>query len=1760
MILSPLERARILLRALGGVGSGNFGHAGRPGEVGGSAVDVNSAAFKNWFANSKVVDNTGRPLRVYHGTPSNFDEFAGKRIWFTPNTEFANLYTQNDKQEALIGGNVMPLYVSMQNPYVWESLSDWANGPQDYELQDQGYDGTLFTQDGVITHGYAYKSTQLKSAISNRGTFDPNNPLITLGGPGSGNFGHAGRPGEIGGSAPESAAHLKEQRETGIAAVGKLLDRAIKEAQYSLEADTWDTLSSDVQNEVENEWKGQAAENSDYADNVDRSGIENDIISDLRKNNDDIIASTEDAVIESLAERNVFKEGYADWPDNPRLPLDDGQQFDLKNERGIDWNTVEVGEDDGEGSKITNLDDIRTTDGFLLTDKEKQILTSMWSRHYELSMNAAQREAFESQSYWDQVNELENDAINQAWNNLSDSDKFEFASQKEFTRKKIGIAGEPTTWVTGMNEGETSADNDYARTRAIANKLTELRTYELFAERGLLGDKYDEDRFIIKEKPINSNVINYVAYDTLGDEHTAVSSSNTLEQLKENLKHYVSDSKPRSDTLIAEVWQHWKNSSSNDASLAFQVAAAEELGGFHRIQEGDVARVTQDTGKIGMQQLKAYARAQWETTQYVMRRAGVDDVSVYRGLMLDGDLVNSTKQEPYQKTATGYRKLTPTIEFNEPGESLASVRLKSDDPQEKTGLTPWANYQVYVDSKNRSDAEILAEGTDRLTKLFWGENPAARMKLPDLMLQRSGLQSTTTKQDVANTWNGIGGLMPNNATRVVIRARVPGTSVLSIPVFGQNIKEEQEVVVIGTKDQWKWDAWRNKAPTFKELAIEQQKKTMSALRAAGRKLVIDLQKEDAGKPHWLNPVARAFGNRQWKDIRAAEYKFSSTQVQLNAGLVKFAQSIPDIDLAEKGREDDEHITIKWGLHTINPNDVVNALNDWRGPIRLTLGKTSFFETEDGDALIVLVDSPDLHRIHALLSERLDNTTTHPKYIPHATIAYLKPGIGKDYADDERFVGQQYEINKITFGSKHEKKTELQLGVRHAGGPGSGNFGHAGRPGEVGGSGGSVPTGAEFKQKIAPTLVPIAQKVYDDWDGNEDVYAGGGICHLIAEEIASKLADHGIEASTVSAEVGEQHVWTVAKLKDGVYNVDISPYTYERGSGYSWTKIQGVKFDINDIIVEKIDGNPETFNRYTELSARALGGPGSGNFGHSGRPGEVGGSGDGDNNIVDLIRNTGAASDYIHDLYSDDPLDAMAGNFDLNTVTDAEIEKARQVFKQRSQEMLRQKFGDTLTAYRGYTGTEGKWPTVSLTLEKGVAQRASGKPSQRGKGEVKSFLVPVSDVLSYSEAIGKGTFAEEEIIVFSKSLRTLGGPGSGNFGHSGRPGEVGGSGPARTFTSEEGYQWHEQGPVAEWAKALPYADHKELGNYSGFGYADINAYLRGTFTPRIINEFVRPATPEEMKRIGWDIENNQWMPSVKTETGYAPGHIVDPRDAITPESIAKFGHPGFGKALKDYAPDDPYRQVADGRIVVDAFFRPVEGGPPMMFSIQRPVPDLKYVEQLKMHVEKLNTIISKRGYVVPEAMTLSRAAYLPGVSYEDLEAKIGDTLVEPGFTSTMVGDAEGRLTAYVANGKYESIYKRGGGAEGVLIKGQDEVGAAMRMNIRIPAGTKVAPIEASRRLEHKFPRIPDPNPRPDSVDPQYWTTVDYSAIPVVDASNLSKKSTRSESEVLLGSGARFRIVNVKHGPQYSTGDNTLKPIQIIDVDMEYVGGGSSEGAR
>jgi hypothetical protein len=148
------------------------------------SVAPQTEAFKKWFGDSKVIDEAGAPLVVYHGTAIPKTEFGtrngmGEGAYFTPSRDDAQKYAGMDAE--VDGGvpTVMPVYLSLKNPVVLEGLSSQSLSPeQKATLVAAGHDGVIGMHKGKVTEYVVFEPAQIKSAIGNRGTFDPADPNI----------------------------------------------------------------------------------------------------------------------------------------------------------------------------------------------------------------------------------------------------------------------------------------------------------------------------------------------------------------------------------------------------------------------------------------------------------------------------------------------------------------------------------------------------------------------------------------------------------------------------------------------------------------------------------------------------------------------------------------------------------------------------------------------------------------------------------------------------------------------------------------------------------------------------------------------------------------------------------------------------------------------------------------------------------------------------------------------------------------------------------------------------------------------------------------------------------------------------------------------------------------------------------------------------------------------------------------------------------------------------------------------------------------------------------------------------------------------------------------------------------------------------------------------------------------------------------------------------------------------------------------------
>lgn len=151
------------------------------------SMGTSSPFFLTWFGDSKVLDKSGNPLEVYHGTGAEFDAFSDNRLgastthmsaplgfFFTKNKSEASAYAENAAKGVPAEASIVTAYLAITNPKAMTSteLQAIASGEQARELratlEREGFDGIHLTDVG---QWIAFKPGQIKST-SNRGTFN----------------------------------------------------------------------------------------------------------------------------------------------------------------------------------------------------------------------------------------------------------------------------------------------------------------------------------------------------------------------------------------------------------------------------------------------------------------------------------------------------------------------------------------------------------------------------------------------------------------------------------------------------------------------------------------------------------------------------------------------------------------------------------------------------------------------------------------------------------------------------------------------------------------------------------------------------------------------------------------------------------------------------------------------------------------------------------------------------------------------------------------------------------------------------------------------------------------------------------------------------------------------------------------------------------------------------------------------------------------------------------------------------------------------------------------------------------------------------------------------------------------------------------------------------------------------------------------------------------------------------------------------------
>lgn len=220
------------------------------------------------------------------------------------------------------------------------------------------------------------------------------------------------------------------------------------------------------------------------------------------------------------------------------------------------------------------------------------------------------------------------------------------------------------------------------------------------------------------------------------------------------------------ERYVEKMWGGWTSSSSSREGIEIQDAVAVEFGlpatrfygADERVPDNDAKKVEDryagaDGGASNrLSRARAFVRAQWEVAQYTLRRQGIEELDLYRGVILPKEVIeNEERQSPTPRGMARSSSTSMTV-------ILPKMKI------ERNGASSWT-------------------------------------ETPDVANDWNGV--------------GLQYDAGRSNERVVLRAKVPRENVISAPVFGDNDQGEREFVLTSAPKR-SWTVFLNRAPTFSE--------------------------------------------------------------------------------------------------------------------------------------------------------------------------------------------------------------------------------------------------------------------------------------------------------------------------------------------------------------------------------------------------------------------------------------------------------------------------------------------------------------------------------------------------------------------------------------------------------------------------------------------------------------------------------------------------------------------------------------------------------------------------------------------------------------------------------------------------------------------------------------------------------------------------------------------------------------------------------
>ncbi len=361
--------------------------------------------------------------------------------------------------------------------------------------------------------------------------------------------------------------------------------------------ESWDEMSNDLQSKVEGQWFEETYQ--EFKESEENSWYDNGGALDQAKytlaNAEHV--TQENWLDEALKDIHAEREAAGSKPipyDNETLKTAINISFESNSGDGSDDPTIEFDDDwlkHPEGwVEHPSLPGIEA-------EQPEQRLTQEMRGHIEEAVTEAFNKKAQDEAYKEEPPDFSDsikDMQEEYWSSMADTQKFNWA------KGNTDLIGEQETGETrtAVREikmpahfdpmGKQDGSDDYRNTQALGGAMSVRRAADLIEARipGMKGAR-------------------------------------TARQLDNRM------------------WEAWKGSSTSPDGLLLQVAAAEEMGSRLNVKQlergggrsvADLKRYAEREYAGGFEAVKAYLRAKWEVSQYMLDKSDQPVVQLYRGL------------------------------------------------------------------------------------------------------------------------------------------------------------------------------------------------------------------------------------------------------------------------------------------------------------------------------------------------------------------------------------------------------------------------------------------------------------------------------------------------------------------------------------------------------------------------------------------------------------------------------------------------------------------------------------------------------------------------------------------------------------------------------------------------------------------------------------------------------------------------------------------------------------------------------------------------------------------------------------------------------------------------------------------------------------------------------------------------------------------------------------------------------------------------